>query len=213
MEVNLGQNQIDNNIIWNVRNAEPGTPGQRGCAGSGVFINASNKVIIAQNLIAHVDNAGVWAITRPDRAGTGTATDNIISNNIFDSCGKAGIVFLNTQNQADGNVYVSMPSDFQGFFTGDNKQFLTLAAWQNTHGWDKNGVASDMQIDFNPDTLQLTMNSSQPLPKVADVNHIDNDMFGKATGETRVPGPLADPGSKRTWEVDPRVADRRGVQS
>jgi hypothetical protein len=213
MEVNLGQNQIDNNIIWNIRNAEPGTPGQRGCAGSGVFINASNKVIIAQNLIAHVDNAGVWAITRPDRAGTGTATDNIISNNIFDSCGKAGIVFLDTQNQADGNVYVSMPSDFQGFFTGDNKQFLTLAAWQNTHGWDKNGVASDMQIDFNPDTLQLTMNSSQPLPKVADVNRIDNDMFGKATGETRVPGPLADPGSKRTWEVDPRVADRRGVQS
>jgi hypothetical protein len=28
-----GQNSIDNNIIWDVRNAEPGTPGQRGCAG------------------------------------------------------------------------------------------------------------------------------------------------------------------------------------
>ena len=85
MEVNLQQDQIDNNIIWDVRNAEPvGTPGQRGCAGSGIFINASNKVIIAQNLIpGRCDNAGVWAITRPDRAGTGTATDNIISNNIF----------------------------------------------------------------------------------------------------------------------------------
>ena len=37
MEMNGEQNQIDNNIIWDVRNAEPGTPGQRGCAGSGIF--------------------------------------------------------------------------------------------------------------------------------------------------------------------------------
>lgn len=36
IEVNLEQNQIDDNIIWDVRNAEPGTPGQRGCAGSGI---------------------------------------------------------------------------------------------------------------------------------------------------------------------------------
>ena len=37
MEMNPGQNSIDNNIIWDVRNAEPGTPGQRGCAGIGHF--------------------------------------------------------------------------------------------------------------------------------------------------------------------------------
>jgi hypothetical protein len=204
IEVNLGQNQIDNNIIWDVRNAEPGTPGQRGCAGSGVFINASNKVIIAQNLIGRCDNAGVWAITRPDRAGTGTATDDVISNNIFAKCGKAGIVFLSTQNQADGNVYVSMPPDFQGFFTGDNKQWLSLAAWRDTHGWDKNGMVSDMQIDFNPDTLALTMNGGQPLPKLAVVNHIDTDMFGKEAGQSRCPGPLADPAGKSAWKLDPR---------
>jgi hypothetical protein len=204
IEVNLGQNQIDNNVIWNVRNAEPGTGGQRGCAGSGVFINASNKVIICQNLIAHCDNAGVWAITRPDRTGTGTATDNIISNNIFDTCGKAGIVFLNTQNQADGNLYASMPNEFQGFFTGDSKQWLSLAAWRDTHGWDKNGAVAEMQLDFDPDTLTLTINSKQPFPKVTAVNHIDDDLFGKATRETRFPGPLADPRAKSVWKVDPR---------
>ena len=206
MEVNLQQDQIDNNIIWDVRNAEPGTPGQRGCAGSGIFINASNKVIIAQNLIGRCDNAGVWAITRPDRAGTGTATDNVISNNIFTKCDKAGIVFLNTQNQADGNLYASMPNEFQGFFTGDSKQWLTLAAWRDTHGWDKNGAVAEMQIDFDPDTLTLTINSKQPFPKVTAVNHIDDDLFGKVTGETRFPGPLADPRGKSVWKVDPRPA-------
>ena len=62
-----------------------------------------------------------------------------------------------------------------------------------------------MRIEFDPDTLALTIDSKQALPKVNAVNHIDNDLFGKATGETRVPGPCADPGAKRVWKVDPRV--------
>ena len=104
MEMNLQQNQIDNNVIWNVRNAEPGTPGQRGCAGSGVFINASDRLTIAQNLIGRCENSGVFAITRPDRARSGTAEQNSIYNNIFTNCGKSAIVFLNQHNEADGNT-------------------------------------------------------------------------------------------------------------
>ena len=76
MEMNRNTNQIDNNLIWDVRNAEPGTPGQRGCAGSGIFVNASDSILIAQNLIGLCDNAGVYPIVRPDRAGSGTARGN-----------------------------------------------------------------------------------------------------------------------------------------
>jgi hypothetical protein len=213
MEMNLQQNQIDNNVIWDVRNAEPGTPGQRGCAGSGVFINASDRLIIAQNLIGRCDNSGIFAITRPDRAGSGTATGNNISNNIFTGCGKSAIVFLSQNNQADGNLYVSMPVGFLGFFTGDAKQFIDLAAWREAHGWDKNGAVANMQIDFDPDSLQLTVNSSQPFPQVTLVNHIRNDMLGKPTGETRAPGPLADPGAKQIWQIDPRSPAAVGIQS
>lgn len=206
MEMNLQQNQIDNNIIWDVRNAEPGTPGQRGCAGSGVFINATDRLTIAQNLIGRCDNSGVFAITRPDRVRSGTASENNIDNNIFTNCGTSAVVFLNQNNQADGNLYVSMPKDFLGFFTGDSKQYLDLTAWRDAHGWDKNGASGDMQIEFDPDRLELTMNSSQPLPKVSVFDHIDTDMLGEASGTTRVPGPLADPSAKRTWQVDPRSA-------
>lgn len=204
MEMNIEPNQIDNNVIWNVRNAEPGTAGQRGCAGSGVFINASDRLIIAQNLIGRCDNSGVFAITRPDRARSGTATGNNISNNIFANCGKSAIVFLNQNNQADGNLYVSMPNGFLGFITGDTKQWLDLPAWRQQFGWDKNGAVGEVQIDFDPDTLQLTMSSNQPFPQANVVSHIDHDMLGKVTGETRAPGPLVDPGVKRTWPVDPR---------
>lgn len=206
MEMNIAQNQIDNNIIWNVRNAEPGTPGQRGCAGSGIFINATDKLIIAQNLIGRCDNSGIFAITRPDRARSGTASENTIDNNIFADCGKSAIVFLNQNNHADGNLYVSMPKEFFGFFTGDSKQWLDLKDWREAHGWDKNGAMGEVQINFDPDHLELTMSKNQPFPKVNAIDHIDSDILGKVTGATRAPGPLADPGARHAWHIDPRLA-------
>ena len=204
MEMTIETNQIDNNVIWNVRNAEPGTPGQRGCAGSGIFDNATDKLIVAQNLIGRCDNSALFAITRPDRRGSGTGIGNVISNNIFAKCDKSAIVFLNPGNQADGNVYVGMPARFQGYGEGDAKQYVDLEAWRHAHGWDSNSVVADAQIDFDPDTLQLTIAIRQPLPKVSAVNHIEIDILGKDTGAARVPGPLANPGAKREWKVDPR---------
>ncbi len=204
MEMNRAPNQIDNNIIWDVRNAEPGTPGQRGCAGSGVFDNATDNLIIAQNLIGRCDNSGVFAILRPDRIGAGTATGNTVAGNIFAQCGKSAIVFLSPNNQADNNVYVGLPDNFQGYYQGDSKQYMGLAAWRDAHGWDKDSVVADAQIAFDADTLQLTFASSQPLPQAPAANHIQSDMLGVATGATRVAGPLANPGAKGVWPADPR---------
>jgi Right handed beta helix region len=204
MEMNLQANLIDNNIIWDVRNAEPGTPGQRGCAGSGLFDNASDKLTIAQNLIGRCDNSGIFTIIREDRAGSGTATGNKIYNNIFTKCGKSAIVFLSEKNEADGNLYTGLPVDFQGFFSDGEKQFVSLAAWREKFGWDKNGTSADLEIDFNSDTLELTLRSSKSLPKIAVHSQITTDFFGKSTSDTRAPGPLADPGAKQVWKVDPR---------
>ena len=204
MEMNTQPNQIDNNLIWDVRNAEPGTPGQRGCAGSGIFENASDQLIIAQNLIGRCDNSGIFAITRPDRQGSGTGAGNVVSNNIFAKCDKSAIVFLNPKNEAAGNVYVGLPAQFQGYGEGDAKQYVDLAAWHSAHGWDTGSVVSDAQVEFDPDRLELAISTSGPLPKVAAINQIEADLLGQRAGPTRVPGPLADPGAKRTWKVDPR---------
>jgi hypothetical protein len=205
MEMTTETNQIDNNVIWDVRNAEKGTPGQRGCAGSGIFDNATDKLIVAHNLIGRCDNSGLFAITRPDRRGSGTGTGNIVSNNIFAKCGTSAIVFLNPSNEADGNVYTGMPERFQGYGEGDAKQYVDLVAWRAAHRWDTNSVSADAQVDFDPDTLRLMLSSRQPLPKVAAVNHIDVDILGEHAGEARAPGPLADPGARGEWNVDPRA--------
>ncbi|HVW72113.1 MAG TPA: right-handed parallel beta-helix repeat-containing protein [Rhizomicrobium sp.] len=210
-------NAIDNNIVWDVRNAEPGTPGQRGCAGSGIFDNASDNLIIAQNLIGRCDNSGIFAIVRPDRANSGLAIGNNVANNIFAKCGKSAIIFLNTNNRADGNVYIDMPKEFQGLFEGPatpsydpdawrHIRYRDLAAWRGVHGWDKNSVMIEAQIDFDPDTLLLTISTDKALPRVNAVDDIRNDLLGRATGNSRVAGPIADLNAKHSWRVDPRVS-------
>jgi hypothetical protein len=217
MEMNPAQNCIDNNIIWDVRNAEPGTPGQRGCAGSGIFDNATDKLIIAQNLIGRCDNSGIFAIVRPDRENSGTATGNNVANNIFAKCNKSAIVFLNPNNKADGNVYVDMPKDFQGLFEGNPTPFYDpdawrhiryrdLGAWRDTNGWDKNSISTDAQIDFDPDTLKLTISGAKGLPRVSVVNGIHDDMLGAAAGASRIAGPLAALGTRTDVHVDPRAS-------
>ena len=213
MEMNPAQNSIDNNIIWDVRNAEPGTPGQRGCAGSGIFDNATDNLIIAQNLVGRCDNAGIFAIIRQDRNNKIHSTGNNVANNIFAKC-KSAINFLTTDNHADGNVYVDMPGQFQALFEGapppdydpnawTHLKFHDLAAWRALKGWDKNSIMAEAQIDFDPDTLQLTISSNKPLPRVGAVNQIQSDILGKAAGAARVAGPLANPGGAQ--HVDPRL--------
>lgn len=206
MEMNREPNQIDNNIIWDVRNAEPGTPGQRGCAGSGLFINATDRLIVAQNLIGRCDNSGIFGILRPDRKGSGQARDNTIANNIFAKCGTSAIVFLDPNNTADNNVFVDMPARFLGYYEGDAKRYLDLAAWRTAYGWDRTSLEAEMRIAFDADTLRLTLSGARTLPKVAAINRAQNDLLGASTGEMRVAGPLANPAARENWLVDPRRA-------
>jgi hypothetical protein len=215
-EMTADRNAIDNNIIWDVRNAEPGTPGQRGCAGSGIFDNATSKLVIAQNLIGRCDNAGIFTIVRPDR-GRAVADENLVANNIFAAC-QAGIVFLSPNNKSDGNVYANMPVAIQGFVDATSVpandpepwrriQYTDLPSWRASHGWDVNSVVTSADIRFDPDTLRLTV-AAKPLPRPSAIRWIDSDLLGRPVGATRVAGPLADLGTKQVWSVDPRLQRR-----
>jgi hypothetical protein len=212
-EMTAARNSIDDNIIWDVRNAEPGTPGQRGCAGSGIFDNATSNLVIAQNLIGRCDNAGIFTITRPDR-GRPVADGNLVVGNIFASC-KVGIVFLSANNKADGNVFVNMPPAFQGFFEASSGaaddsapwrriQYLDLASWRATHGWDRRSIQVAADIGFDADTLKLTFSAKWRLPKSTAPGWIDSDLLGRNAGSARIAGPVADIFAKQIWSVDPR---------
>ena len=83
--------------------------------------------------------------------------------------------------------------------------YRDLASWRGAYGWDKNSVTADAQIDFDPETLTLTMAIGKPLPRVRAVDGIESDMLGKVTGPTRVAGPLANPQARHVWTMDPRM--------
>jgi len=203
MEMNREANQIDDNIIWDVRNAEPGTGGQRGAGGSGIFLHASEHQIVAQNLIGHCDNVGVFPVLRPERLNAGNGRDFIIRNNIVAQCAKGGIVFLNERNDADGNVYSGLPEKFDGLAMGDSIQWLDLAHWRE-HGWDGKGAVANLELSFDPDRLELTMHSKVPLPKLPVFNGTDRDLTGMTAGARRSAGPLSESNAVRMRKVDPR---------
>ncbi|MET0556368.1 MAG: right-handed parallel beta-helix repeat-containing protein [Vicinamibacteria bacterium] len=203
MEMTRAANQIDDNIIWDVRNAEPGTPGQRGAGGSGIFLHASEGQVVAQNLVARCDNVGVFPVLRPERTNAGSGREHKIFNNVFARCDKGGIVFLHESNQADGNLYASLPERFGGLGEAEALQWLDLAAWR-AHGWDRNGSTDELELSLDPDRLELTIAARAPWPAVPMIDGIDRDLAGQVTGARRPPGPLADPAARRTRSVDPR---------
>ena len=93
MEMNVIRHESDRQQrhLERAQRRSLGTPGQRGCAGSGIFDNATDKLIVAQNLIGRCDNSALFAITRPDLRGSGTRTGNVISNNIVAKCDRSAI--------------------------------------------------------------------------------------------------------------------------
>ena len=205
IEMTREANLIDDNIIWDVRNAEPGTPGQRGAGGSGIFLHASEHQIVAQNLIGRCDNVGVFPVLRPERARAGNGREYVIRNNIVTQCAKGGVVFVNEENAADGNVYSGLPEKFGGLAEDQGVQWLDFAAWRAL-GWDAHGTVASLQLTFDPDRLELTVHSPVPLPKWPVFDGIDADLTGRVTGAERPAGPLVEPGTVGVHEVDPRSA-------
>jgi hypothetical protein len=153
----------------------------------------------------------VFPVLRPDRQGSGNAREHKIYNNLFARCDKGGIVFLNESNAADGNVYAGLPERFAGLADGDTMQWLDLPAWQAL-GWDKQGGLANLELNFDPDRLELTMRSQTALLRVPVFNGIVNDLAGKTTGTARPPGPLADPEANQVRIVDPRVKPDQPLQ-
>ena len=191
-------NQIDNNVFAKVR--------------GGVLIRDTNNLIVAQNLFIDAEDAGVTSTSglrgqpRPIAGHTNDGRGNRVYNNIFHGVGRAAIEFTNAFNQSDGNVFSRMPaSGFLRVLRPEPQEWLDLGYWREQHGWDKTGAVVEFEIAFDANTLELTLVPTSKLTPAPLFNGIGTDLFGKATGATRLPGPFADlaHGYQRR-NIDPR---------
>jgi parallel beta helix pectate lyase-like protein len=211
IEASHEQDQVDNNLIVGIREADKITPPEvETGGGSGFYVLGTDKLIIANNLIANAKRAGVHFRTEEIRiieGRGGSARENKIYNNIFFNTGDSAINFENEHNAADGNFYASLPGGFLRVLTPGRPELLNIAAARDYHGWEKNGRMGSMQLSLDADTLQLTLSINGEVPKVPTFNaaSITSDFFGVPTGEARVPGAFADvsqPFAARN--IDPR---------
>jgi len=189
-------NQVDNNIFYKLR--------------GGILIRDTNNVIVAQNLFADCEDAGVTGTSglggpRPIGGHTNDGRGNKVHNNIFHAVGRAAIEFTNMHNESDGNLFSRMRGAFLRILRPEPEQWLDLPFWQDIYGWEKQGRMLEMEVSFDPDTLELTLVPREEPPAVSVFRDIGADMFGAITGDKRQPGPFSDLGRGfRSRAVDPR---------
>ncbi|MFB3777183.1 MAG: right-handed parallel beta-helix repeat-containing protein [Bryobacteraceae bacterium] len=189
-------NQIDNNIFMKIR--------------AGVLIRDTNNVIVAHNLFIDCEDAGVTSTSGlggPRLIGghTNDGRGNRIFNNIFHNTGRAAIEFTNAFNQSDGNVFSRMGGGFLRILRPEPQEWLDLEYWREQRGWDKAGAMSELDVAYDIGALELTLVPRGKLARVPLFNNIDTDMFGKAAGAERLPGPFADlEAGYRSRKIDPR---------
>ena len=208
------QDQVDDNIIFGVREAPKLTPPEvETGGGSGFYVLGTDKLIVANNLIANCTRAGVHFRTEEIRmieGRGGLSRENKVYNNIFYNSGESAINFENEHNEADGNVYAGLPGGFLRILVPGRPELLNIAAARDFHGWEKNGRTAAMQASLDPDKLELTLSLNGEIPRVKTLNasSITNDFFGVPTGDARVPGAFAD----LSQPMKARSIDPRGVR-
>jgi len=216
------ETMIDNNIIWNVegrfdRNAIPFEAGSSGWYkdqqlnvenGYGIYGEGTDRLRIVNNLIGKCHDAGYFAKIVPFRIMKrgGTARECKLFNNLFYGCGSAAIKFPNEHNEADGNAYAKMPGGYLRILQPAPTMCLDLDAWREFCGFDINGCVSDIVIEINSKTLEMTVDLKTELPLNKTDEKAKTDYFLEpVTGDTRIAGPLSGIGAGKTViNIDPR---------
>lgn len=177
----LDGNLIDNNIIWDVGTslerevmplaengiAREGMPASvKGSYGCGVFMQGTDFTEVSNNLIGNCYQAGFHADPIAERlhAGRGgTSRENSLYDNIFYGCQNAVVQFANEHNDAEGNLYVNPPKEggYLRILYPYPPELLDLEAWRRFHGWDLEGACVKGTVEFNVDTLELSVSLSE----------------------------------------------------
>ena len=214
IEASHEQDQVDNNIIFGVKEAEKLTPPEvETGGGSGFYILGTDKLIVAHNLIGNCTRTGVHFRTEETRMignRGGLSRENKVYNNLFYNTGESSINFENEHNEADGNVYAGPRSGYLRILTPGRPELLDIPAGREYHGWEKNGRTANVQAALDPDKLQLTLTVDGDMPKVKTFNPVSilTDFFGSRTGDPRLPGAFAD----LSQPFKDRSIDPRGVR-
>ncbi|MEO8596928.1 MAG: right-handed parallel beta-helix repeat-containing protein [Candidatus Solibacter sp.] len=210
IEATHEQDLVDNNLIVNVRESDKITPPEvETGGGSGFYILGTDRLIIANNLVANCKRTAVHFRTEEIRiidGRGGTARDNKVYNNIFVNTGESAVNFENDHNDADGNLYAGLPGGFLRVLWPGRPELLNVTGAREFHGWEKSGQMGQMTVNLDAAKLQLTLTTGSEPAKVKTFlpASVNEDFFGTKTGESRIPGAFADLTKFQDRSIDPR---------
>ncbi len=189
----VNANLVDHNIILGSLGREmkaaAGDATVKG--GHGIYAHDSDRLRIEHNLIARCQGAGVFLRLgqtqrmgpRGSRRGS-TCRKNEVCKNLIVECGTA-VEFGRPDNFADGNVYDGIESG-GAWRIHDPEEWLDFETWREFHGWDNTGALAEVQIEWDPRTMQLSLRADWPKADEGDP-----------------PGPFADFTGQWSGSIDP----------
>lgn len=196
MEVSHALNVVDHNILWDIRGAKPGT-------GHAVDVDTGELCVVAHNLIGRVrDGYGVAAhLGQKERivgGRVGLGRRHTVANNIFCGCPRRILFSRSEENRSDGNLF-DVREDAISFCVEypAPQAPVDLAAWQAYFGFDANSLQARIEVDFDPETLTLTLDIDGEMPQCMNVEALHDH------GMERSPGPVEILRDRREYRVGP----------
>jgi acetyl esterase/lipase len=153
---------VDGNVFWDMRSwraAEHG-PESPMRGGHGVFADSSDRVTIAHNLFGpSVSYAVACHFKQADRIVAGRVGMNrghAILNNVFVGCAKRVLLGRAEENVSNGNLF-DRKGDAASLcvYRPEPPAVLTLAAWRESFGLDRQSAQATITASFNPDLCTL----------------------------------------------------------
>ena len=165
LEVSHEPNLIDGNIFWDIH-GEPwdkGNPHAEVSGGHGIRMDSCENAVAAHNLFGKVaDGYALYlSLEQHDRevgGRSGLCRRIKAFGNIFFKCPKRILLGRTEENVCDCNIFDGT-SDSRGFVVSfpEPKSIQNLRGWREFHSFDRKSVVADIEADFDPETLVLTV--------------------------------------------------------
>jgi hypothetical protein len=158
MEISFRPNLVDNNLVWN-------------CGKNGIYQHDADSLYIVNNIVGHSKENGIMMKTNPGRKKDNgeytTARYNKVLNNILID-NPVPFSYSDTINISDNNIISS----------SYNNTNFDWKAW-NRKGFDKYSKFINLFASFNSSDLVFHLKINEPLPQVARLPYIDEDLIGR----------------------------------
>jgi len=143
-----------------------------------VDVDTGEECVVAHNLFGKIRDWYAVSVNLDQRSRVvggrvGLCRRHKVLNNVFMECPKRIMFSRVEDNQSDGNLF-DQRNDVTSLCVEypEPQALVNLSAWQEYYGLDKNSQHAQIQADFDPETLKLSLTVDGDLPECRPVTEL-----------------------------------------